>query len=96
MPAQTIHHRRSVGTVDLKHGAELFIEKRLDRELIALHSDLLGPNLEITPVSCDRINRDQINIDRDATAARKRHFTECRQKAAIGAVMVGEHLIALV
>ena len=88
--AKRLHHGRAVGLPHLQDRAQLLVEEhgedavgKVARQhvrlaLVAVHVELL------------RVEREVVEDDRHAGAAREGHLAEGREEAAVGAVVVGE------
>ena len=82
----------------LDHRAELFVEQRFERELLAARAHLRGPVLGVAVFGAavaDAVafGDQQVHVEAHAQVAGKRHLAHRGPQAAIAAVVVGEQLV---
>jgi hypothetical protein len=91
--AQHVHHRALVLVPHLDHRAQFFGEQRAQGQLVAALGHLAGPVLGVAPVGgVLAFHRQDVEVDRHAAAAGKRHLGQRRVQAAVRTVVVGEQL----
>ncbi len=92
--AQHIHHVRLLLGAHLQHRTQLFREQRAQRQVIAARLDLAGPVLRITPVGRVLAFGDEnVEVDGHAGTAGKAHLGQRCVQAAVGTVVIREHLL---
>ena len=93
--AQHLHHFVAACSRHLDHGAELFVEQRAQRQLVAARADLRGPVLRVAVLGAavgDAVafGDEQVDVQAEAQVARERHLADRRPESAVAAVVVRE------
>ena len=95
--AQNLHDIRTVFRRNLNHNTQFFIEQSLECQFFTPCADLLSPIFGIAVFSaavadavtfCDQ----QVHIEGHAHLTRKTHFGHSTEQAAVGSIVVGQHL----
>jgi len=94
--AQGLHHRITAGGRHLQQHAQLFVEQRLERQLVAAHAHLLRPVLGVARFHAAvahavAFGQQHVDVERHAHLPGNRHFKGGGKQAAIAAVVVGEN-----
>ena len=95
MLAQGLHHGIALLGAHLQHHTELFIEQGFEIEFVAAGADLACPVFPVAHVSAavgDAVafGHQQVDVQRHAHMAGKRHLADGGHQAAVAAVVVGE------
>ena len=95
MLAQHLHHRATVLGAHLHHHAQLFVEQRFERELVAPGTDLACPVLAVAvlgPAVADAValGHQHVHVQRHAHMAGKGHFAHRGPQAAVTAVVISQ------
>ena len=95
--AQDLHDLVAIAGANLQDHAQLFVEQGFQGQFFAACADLRCPVFAVAVfraavVDAIAFGDQQIHIQRHADLRGKGHFTDCRDQAAIAAVMVGQQL----
>ena len=97
MLAQHLHHLVALHGAHLQHNAELLVEQRLERELVAARAHLGRPVLRIAIVGAAvgdaiALGHEQVDVEGHAHVARECHLAGRSKEAAVAAVVIGQDL----
>jgi hypothetical protein len=95
MVAQHLHDGVALGSAHLQHHAELLVEQRLQRELVAPGLHLRRPVLAVAHLGAAvadavALGDQHVHVQRHAHMAGEGHLADRGEQAAVAAVMVGQ------